>query len=89
MHNFADNAAPLHQLTQKGTPFHWDAQRQEAFNSLKMALTQAPILAFPKFMSSASPFSLQTNASAVGVCAVLEQGGHVIAYASRSLTPAE
>lgn len=22
VHNFADNAAPLHQLTQKGTPFY-------------------------------------------------------------------
>ena len=32
---------------------------------------------------------LQTDASAVGVGAVLEQGGHVIAYASRSLNQAE
>ena len=69
--------------------FHWDAHCQQAFDSLKMALTQAPILAFPEFRSSAPPFSLQTDASAVGVGAVLEQDGHVIAYASQSLTPAE
>ena len=32
---------------------------------------------------------LQTDASAVGLGAVLEQGGHVIAYASRTLTKSE
>ena len=89
VHNFADIATLLHQLTEKDTPFHWDTHCQQAFDSLKMALTQAPILAFPKFRSSAPPFSLQTDASAVKVSAVLEQDGHVIAYASRSLTPAE
>ena len=57
VHNFAVIAAPLHQLTEKGTPFHWDAHCQQAFDSLKMALTQAPILAFPKFRSSAPPFA--------------------------------
>ena len=36
VHNFADNAAPLHQLTQKGTPFYWDAQCQQAFDSLQV-----------------------------------------------------
>ena len=34
-------------------------------------------------------FVLQTDASAVGVSAVLEQGGHVIGYASRALNKAE
>ncbi|KAL5516823.1 hypothetical protein EMCRGX_G002244 [Ephydatia muelleri] len=34
-------------------------------------------------------FTLQTDASAVGIGAGLEQEGHVIAYASRSLTPPE
>ena len=48
VHNFADIAAPLNQLTEKGTPFPWDTHCQQAFDSLKMALTQAPILAFPE-----------------------------------------
>ena len=29
VHNFADIAAPLHQLTEKGTPFYWDAHCQQ------------------------------------------------------------
>ena len=41
------------------------------------------------FNSQASEFLLQTDASAVGLGAVLEQDGHVIAYASRSLTSPE
>ena len=39
---------------------------------------QVPILAFPNFTNTAAPFYLQTNAS-VGLGAVLDQGGHVIA----------
>jgi len=44
-------------------------------------LIQAPILASLDFTITAAPFLLQTDASAVGLGVVLEQGGHVIAYA--------
>ena len=50
---------------------------------------QAPILVYPRFDSNAHLFVLQTDASSVGVGAVLEQGGKVVAYASRALTKAE
>ena len=53
---------------------------------LKRCLTEAPVLVYPSFNPAATEFVLQTDASAVGVGAVLEQGGHPIAYASRSLT---
>ena len=89
MHDFATIAAPLHHLTQKAVPFNWDTDCQQAFTLLKEALIQAPLLVYPRFNPSAPPFILQTDASAVGIGAVLEQEGHVIAYASRSLTQAE
>ena len=86
---FADIASALHRLTDKGAPFVWDAACQSAFEVLKNELTQAPVLAYPEFLPSSTPFYLQTDASAVGIGAVLEQDGHVVAYASRVLTQAE
>ena len=38
-------------------------------------LTEAPVLAYPQFGPSAEQFILQTDASATGIGAVLEQGG--------------
>ena len=70
-------------------PFHWTTAHNDAFSHLKSVLTQAPILIYPDFSTTAPTFLLQTDASAVGLGAVLEQGGHVIAYASRALTKSE
>ena len=84
--NFSDIAAPLTHLTQKGVPFIWNKNCEDAFCGLKTRLTQAPVLAYPKLGPEASPFILQTDASAVGLGAVLEQDKRVIAYASRTLT---
>ena len=85
--NFADIAAPLHHLTDKGVPFVWDAECQSAFDLLKTRLTQALVLRYPDY--SDSTFQLLTDASAVGLGVILEQDGHVIAYASRTLTQVE
>ena len=69
--------------------FAWTSDCADAFATLKSHLVQAPVLSYPCFDRAANEFSLQTDASAVGIGAVLEQGGHVIAYASRSLTAPE
>ena len=89
IYQFADVAAPLNHLTNKGVHFVWDNNCQLAFETLKKSLTQAPVLAYPNFSSSASQFQLHTDASAIGLGAILEQGGKVVAYASRTLTQAE
>ena len=82
IHHFSEIAAPLHALTQKGVPFSWSTECAEAFTALKDHLTQAPVLAYPCFDHNAGAFHLQTEASAVGLGAVLEQNGHPVAYAS-------
>ncbi|KAL5469538.1 hypothetical protein EMCRGX_G030807 [Ephydatia muelleri] len=86
---FADIAAPLHELTQKDTPFQWTQKSKESFQRLKACLTEAPVLAYPWFVKHASAMVLQTDASSVGLGAVLEQDQRVVGYASRTLTKAE
>ncbi len=88
---FASIASPLTRLLKKDVPFPWNEAQQQSFNTLKDVLTRAPILAFPDY---SLPFTLSTDASAVGIAAVLMQTEeskrpHVIAYASRVLTAAE
>ena len=50
---------------------------------------QSPVLTFPDFSSTAKPFILQTDTSSLGIGAVLEPTGKVVAYASHVLTKAE
>ena len=57
--------------------------------TLKKRLVQAPVLMYPKFDSNAPMFVLQTDTSSVGLGAVLEQNGSVIAYASRAINSTE
>ena len=86
---FADLAAPLHQLTHNNAEFQWTEECNNAFESIKKRLTEAPVLAFPCFDRQAGTMVLQTDASGVGLGAVLEQEGHVIGYASRTLSRSE
>ena len=67
----------------------WTEVCAAAFTTLKCKLVQAPILVYPQFTVGANPFVLQTDASAMGLGAVLEQDNKVIAYASRSLSKLE
>ena len=62
---------------------------QLAFNHIKRKLTEAPVLAYSQFGPAAEQFILQTDASATGIGAVLEQGGREVGYASRTLSSAE
>ena len=88
--NFAHIAAPLHALTKEGTPFNWSESCQQAFSTLKSALVHAPVLQYP---DPNAAFILDTDASSVGVGAVLSQVHdgveHVVAYFSRTLTAPE
>lgn len=87
--SFANIAKPLHELTQKNTKFMWSQEHTQSFNTLKEMLVQAPVLMYPQFKQDSPPFILQTDASSIGLGAVLEQNGHAIAYASRSLKKPE
>ena len=51
---------------QKSVPFDWSTAHVEAFSHLKSVLTQAPILTYHDFSTTAPTFMLQIDASAVG-----------------------
>lgn len=70
--DFAHMAAPLHALTWKNVVFEWSSACQDAFNQLKEVLITAPILAYSKFGPGVE-FVLETDASGVGLGAVLSQ----------------
>jgi predicted aspartyl protease len=88
---FASIAQPLHDLLRKDTPFTWQSAQDDAFTQLRHALTTAPVLAYP---DHSLPFELSTDASSVGLGAILTQPhsdgtNRVVSYASRSLNKAE
>ena len=94
---FAKIAAPLYDLTsgnnkdKKSEHIDLSPEAHEAFNRLKAACLQAPILSFPDFNK---PFLLETDASGRGLGAVLSQKQadgryHPIAYASRVMNETE
>ena len=85
--SFAQLAQPLHSLTRKGATYSWTEACQGALDELKQAL----ILVYPSFDCE---FTLETDASIRGLGAVLSQPQedkklHPVAFASRSLNPAE
>ncbi len=91
--DFASIATPLTDLLKKKQPERvvWTQQCEEAFTLLKEKLVHPPVLKVPDVHK---PFTLQTDASDVGLGAVLNQMDddgeeHPVAYASRKLKPRE
>ena len=88
--SFTEKARPLNLLIRDNTKFFWAQEQEDAFNTLKSALTAEPILGH--FDENATT-ELHTDASGFGIGAVLVQIQEgierVIAYASRVLSKAE
>uniref|UniRef100_A0A8R7U829 Reverse transcriptase domain-containing protein n=1 Tax=Triticum urartu TaxID=4572 RepID=A0A8R7U829_TRIUA len=82
--NFGIISRPLTDLLRKNSLFVWTNVTEEAFQELKRALIQAPVLALPNFSKQ---FVVETDASATGVGAVLMQDAHHVAYLSKALCP--
>ena len=88
--NFAEIAKPLTKLTKKNSPFEWELEQQEAFDKLKIELSQEPLLIYPNF---SQPFIVACDASTKAVGAILSQvkdgEERPVAYCSRQLNSAE
>lgn len=90
IHNFADKMSPLYNITKSNMHFQWLDQHDNVFKQIKEELTREPILRHPDFNF---PFIIQTDASNVGIGAVLVQWINdeyrVIQYISRILQAPE
>ncbi|UYV72818.1 hypothetical protein LAZ67_10000882 [Cordylochernes scorpioides] len=88
--NFAEKAAPLHEVLKKDNKFMWNSDQQDAFDSVKKALMSEPVLAY---FEEQLPTELHTDASGYGIGAVLVQINdgkeRPVGYASRTLSKAE
>ena len=88
--DFSAIAAPLHNLTKESVRFDWTPACQEAFDHLKAALQQGPVLVLP---DPSLPFVVHTDASGFAVGAVLMQdqgkGLQPIAFMSKKMLDAE
>ncbi|CAI7849896.1 unnamed protein product [Closterium sp. NIES-54] len=88
--NFSHICAPLTDLFHQGAAFQWGRPQQTAFNSIKSALTSAPVLTVA---DPSCPYFIWTDASDVAVGAILCQdhghGMQPLAFESRKLQPAE
>ena len=86
---FSKIASPLTALTEKNKRFVWDEDCARAFQTLKDALVNAPILDYPS-PDLHCKYILDTDASeyAVGACLsqVIDGTEKVIAYASKTLS---
>ncbi|GKA01932.1 putative reverse transcriptase domain-containing protein [Tanacetum coccineum] len=80
--NFSKIAKPLTSLTQKNQKYVWGVEQEEAFQTLKNNLCDAPILTLP---DGVEDFVVYCDASNQGLGCILMQIGKVIAYASRQL----
>lgn len=89
---FSITARPLTELLKKKQRWHWDPQQDEAFRALKQSLAQDVVVSLPDLNR---PFVVETDASGVGIAAVLLQAAddnaqlRPICFISRVLTEAE
>ena len=77
--------APMIDLLQEQVLYIWTPVQQDSFDSLKQAVSTAPVL---KIVDPEKPFDLETDASGVAIGAVLTQEGRPTAFESKKLSPA-
>ncbi|XP_015168928.1 uncharacterized protein K02A2.6-like [Solanum tuberosum] len=79
-------ATPLTDLLKKSREWEWADSCRDAFEKLKVAIIEEPVLALLDFTKA---FEIHTDASDFAIGGVLMQEGHPIAFESRKLNDAE
>ncbi len=89
INHFATVSHPLHRLT-GNQPWKWGGDERKAFKDLKMAVTTAPVLAFP---TDNDPYRVEADSSGYATGATLlqhqDKSWKPIAFLSKSLNNVE
>ena len=83
---YSARAAPLTDLPKKSKAWTWDEKCQQAFEDLKKAITEEPVLALP---DHTKVFEVHTDASDFAIGGVLMQERCPVAFESRKLNDKE
>ena len=89
--DFGTVSAPLVKLTEHDAEWNWSEAQEEAFNKVRNAIADDAVQAHPDY---AKPFLVDTDASDIGLGAVLSQvndagAERIVMIESRKLNPSE
>ena len=88
--NLSEVSAPFRVLLEKDIVWSFDTPQQQAFQELKLIITNTPVL---KYFDPKLPIKVSSDASKSGLSATLEQkhgdNWYPVAFASRSMTSLE
>ncbi|TYK07217.1 polyprotein [Cucumis melo var. makuwa] len=83
---FSKRVSPLTELLKKNVQWSWTPECQAAFDDLKQAMMEGPVLGIANVTK---PFEVETDASDYALGGVLLQNGHPITYESRKVKAVE
>jgi hypothetical protein len=89
--NYVEIMKPIYKLLKKDAKFEWNDESKRAFESIKTAICEAPVLISPNYEKDFQIFSFASEDTIVGVLLQKNDQGHdqPIAYMSRALQDSE
>jgi transposase InsO family protein len=89
--NYVEIMKPIYKLLKKDVKFEWNDESKRAFESIKTAISEAPVLISPDYTKDFQIFSFASEDTIVGVLLQKNDQGHdqPIAYMSRALQNSE